>query len=115
MKLTKITRSAVILTAMAGLAIGAAPAASAKSFTGSNGAGHWSYTDSTDRFCIQTVTNLVTVQLKPVTAGRGPSYTLHLGGDEHKCVSLATAYEDSRYHLVVTSAYTDPKGKYFYS
>jgi hypothetical protein len=114
------SRAVGLAAASAGLAlvgtIGVASPAFANSFSGSDSSASWSYNDGADSFCVTGKNgNGVYVKLRPVTAGRGPSYdTTVRGGSGKRCFSLATAYEDTRYSYAVGTATAYHTG-YFYS
>lgn len=104
-------RILAVLAAAFGLALGAAPVASANSFSDRYlGAGaHLSYNDGTDTLCLWYVSSgsyRASLTAEPTVAGRGPTINLSVGPGQRKCASLATAYEDSHYdyHGAVASS-----------
>lgn len=82
----------------AGIIAPALPA-SANSLSGSIQAGSYSYNDGTDQFCARSGGNYksLDVTLTPSSSSQGPTRTIQVRDGASKCVSLATAYEDTRY------------------
>ena len=121
MQLTKrdLIKTAAIGSAFVGALAVAAPA-SANSFgpTDSHGVVKVSYNDGADEFCVSgNYHHGSVVYLVPETSGRGPSHKITVSDGETKCVSLATAYEDSRYYYqtgipLIGGRYS---AEYFYS
>ena len=102
-------------TAAASLAValGTAAPALANSFSGSDAYASWSYSDSSDNFCVTSKDGSVSVKLSPVTAGRGPSYNSTVSDGKKKCFSLATAYEDSKYNWFVGTRGAPHSGTFY--
>ncbi|TFH51385.1 hypothetical protein E4J66_12140 [Actinomyces viscosus] len=107
MRLTKrnLIKTAAISSAFVGALAVAAPT-SANSFGptdyGTGGQAMVSYNDGADRFCITNngLLNPTYIYIGPFN-GRGPSHFLKVYQGQTKCVSLARAYEDSRYYYEV--------------
>ena len=90
------------------LGLVAPPAASANSIDGTlSGAGAFSYTDGSDRFCVTASPNPsrhISAAVRPVD-GDGPSFTVTArSGEGTQCNSLMYAYEDSAYRVTVTGS-----------
>ena len=123
MRLTKrnLIKTAAVGSALLGAVAVAAPA-SANSFgptgSGTGNLGTVSYDDGADQFCATATQHYgLSVELKPENSRRGPSYTIRAAQGETKCVSLARAYEDTRYSYQVTNGFWPPRltPVYFYS
>lgn len=81
--------------------------ASANSFgpTAQGGIAIVSYNDGRDRFCVKSLAPWgMAFGLSPVRQGRGPSFTVRIDTyGQTKCVSLARAYEDTKYYYWVSN------------
>ena len=103
MRFTKrnLIKTAAVSSAFLGAAAVAAPA-SANSFGptdyGTGGYTKVSYDDANDQFCVTgTGTDYAGVTVAPSNGRRGPNYHISVGPGATKCVSLARAFEDTRY------------------
>lgn len=103
MRFTKrsLVKTAAVSSALLGAIAVAAPA-SANSFGPSDyatgGYTKVSYDDANDQFCVTgTGTDYAGVTVAPSNGRRGPSYYISVGPGATKCVSLARAFEDTRY------------------
>jgi len=107
MQFTKrnLIKTAAVGSALLGAVAVAAPA-SANSFGptdyGTGGQAMVSYDDGADRFCITNEPLLpqIYIYMGP-SSGRGQSHFFKVYQGQTKCVSLARAYEDSRYYYQV--------------
>lgn len=105
----KIHKTVLAVVAAGGVMLGTVPAASAQTTGGSTADGRWHYDDGADKFCVTAAGpgsghEGVSARLYPVTAGRGPIRTLSAAPGQKKCTSLATAYEDTAYRLVLSGS-----------
>lgn len=103
MRFTKrnLIKTAAVSSALLGAIAVAAPA-SANSFGptdyATGGYTKVSYDDANDQFCVTgTGTDYAGVTVAPSNGRRGPSYYVSVGPGATKCVSLARAFEDTRY------------------
>ena len=120
MQFTKrnLIKTAAVGSALLGAVAVAAPA-SANSFGptdyGTYGAAMVSYKDASDQFCVRDTSprGSVVFRVAPVN-GRGPSYQLRASNGETKCVSLARAFEDTRYYYWVSDTDAPFDKMYFY-
>ena len=103
MRFTKrnLIKTAAVSSALLGAIAVAAPA-SANSFGptyyATGGYTKVSYDDANDRFCVtSTATDYAGVTVAPSNGRRGPNYHISVGPGATKCVSLARAFEDTRY------------------
>ena len=121
MQFTKrnLIKTAAVGSALLGAVAVAAPA-SANSFGptdyGTYGAAMVSYKDASDQFCVRDTSprGSVVFRVAPVNGG-GPSYQLRASNGETKCVSLARAFEDTRYYYWVSDTDAPFDKMYFYS
>ena len=103
MRFTKrgLVKTAAVSSALLGAIAVAAPA-SANSFGptdyATGGYTKVSYDDANDQFCVTgTGTDYAGVTVAPSNGRRGPRYYISVGPGATKCVSLARAFEDTRY------------------
>ena len=110
-----LIKTAAVGSALLGAVAVAAPA-SANSFGptdyGTYGAAMVSYKDASDQFCVRDTSprGSVVFRVAPVN-GRGPSYQLRASNG----VSLARAFEDTRYYYWVSDTDAPFDKMYFYS
>lgn len=114
----KLAVGALALGLLGGAGLFTAPAASANNMypegikcgkvTGAYGTGNaiavWGYTDKTDWINVGSNPHVrSSVRFSPVTAGRGPSFTVTQTGNGWKdSTRLMYAYEDAKYKAVLT-------------
>jgi hypothetical protein len=120
MRFTKrnLIKTAAVGSALLGAVAVAAPA-SANSFGptdyGTGGIAMVSYKDASDQFCVKDASSYgMTFRVAPAN-GRGPSYQYYIKNGETKCVSLARAFEDTRYYYWVADSDWPSNPVYFYS
>lgn len=115
MRFTKkgIMKAAALGSVLVGTLAVAAPA-SANSFgptyEGTPGDVLVFYNDENDQFCVANMTfglasDGIPVTIAPEQSDQGPTYHLYVRGHESKCVSLATAYEDSSYYYQMANTF----------
>ena len=68
------------------------------------------YNDENDQFCVANMTfglasDGIPVTIAPEQSDQGPTHHLYVRGHESKCVSLATAYEDSSYYYQMANTF----------
>lgn len=120
----KLLSATFALTAAAAAAIGVAPAAGANSYSDSVVGAGYSYNDGADQFCVSASRSSgdssATARLTSLEGtSRGPSISLGVENGGRRCASLATAYEDTHYQVVVRTyrngRVVDTEVKRFYS
>lgn len=101
------------------ISLSIAPKASAKSFTSTrSGVALVNYNDGQDKFCVtdRSIYGTMGFGLRPVQKGRGPSYSVILvHNGQTKCVSLARAYEDTKYYYWVSDTDWPSEEGFFFS
>lgn len=97
--MTRTRRALAVTAAVSAMTLAAALPAHANSFSKSIQAGTYSYDDAQDRFCAKSggTYKSITVTLTPSSTSRGPKKEFTVKNGASQCVSLATAYEDTRY------------------
>ena len=113
-----LVKTAAIGSVLVGALTVASPA-SANSFgpttSGTGGIAVVSYRDASDQFCVRDTSRYgMTFRVAPAN-GRGPSYQYYISNGQTKCLSLARAFEDTRYYYWVSNGDFPSKPVYFYS
>ena len=97
--MSMLRRALAVTAAVGAMTIAAALPAHANSLSDSIQAGTYSYDDAQDRFCAKSggTYKSITVTLTPSSSSRGPKKEFTVKNGASQCVSLATAYEDTKY------------------